>query len=267
MHIEYHQPESLDEIQDLRGQYLHTLVAPMDGMWESSIIAHATYWKIKYEGHIAGYFCIDSTNCLLQFYLTEAYQSFAQGIFPFILKKEGIKRAIVSTLEPFYLSLCLDFHRNLSIHSYLFRDSQMRELSFPQLKDTIFKQAKKEELEEVVRFYEENTEGNQDWIPPFVERLINQSQLFVLRDHQKILGTGECIISQKQKPYADLGMIVAKNYRKMGIGTYILIQLKNHCYNLGYKPICSCTFENIASKRAIEKAGFISHYRILNITF
>jgi hypothetical protein len=36
-----------DTIQQFRDDYLHTLVAPMDGMWESTVIAHATFWEIQ----------------------------------------------------------------------------------------------------------------------------------------------------------------------------------------------------------------------------
>jgi predicted acetyltransferase len=47
----------------------------------------------------------------------------------------------------------------------------------------------------------------------------------------------------------------------------MLIQLKKHCYEAGWKPICSCAADNRASKKAIEKAGFISEQTMVEITF
>ena len=78
--------------------------------------------------------------------------------------------------------------------------------------------------------------------------------------------SGECIPSQKQPPYADLGMVVARSYRGRGLGSFLLTRLKKHCYEAGWKPICSCEASNRASKKAIEKAGFLSELMV-TITF
>ena len=66
-------------------------------------------------------------------------------------------------------------------------------------------------------------------------------------------------------PYADLGMVVARSYLGRGLGSFMLTQLKKHCYEAGWRPICSCEVSNGASKKAIEKAGFISEQRIVKI--
>jgi hypothetical protein len=71
--------EHSDVIQ-LRNDYLCTLVAPTDGMWESVAIAHANFWEIQYQEQRVGHFCIDSNNYLLRFYLLETYQARSQEI-------------------------------------------------------------------------------------------------------------------------------------------------------------------------------------------
>jgi GNAT superfamily N-acetyltransferase len=118
-----------------------------------------------------------------------------------------------------------------------------------------------------VRFYQANTEGPGEWIEPFLNAHLNREELFVLYDQQTLVAAGECIPSQNQPPYADLGMVVARLYRGRGVGSFLLTQLKSHCYEAGWKPICSCEASNRASKKAIEKAGFISEQRIVKITF
>src|SRR5258708_27972342 len=115
------QLEHSDVIQQLRDDYLRTLVAPMDGMWESAIIAHATFWEIQDREQHAGYFCLDSDNYLLRFHLLENYQTWAQEIFRWIVSTYNIQHAITSTLEPLYFSLCLDVQKSITLHSYLFR--------------------------------------------------------------------------------------------------------------------------------------------------
>jgi len=253
-------------IQQLRDDYLRTLTAPMDGMWENAIIAHATFWEIQDQEQRGGYFCLDADQNLLRFHLLENYLDRAQEIFQQIISTHNIQHALASTIEPLYFSLCLDVQKNTTPHSYLFRDNQPRELSSG-LSKSLFRKAERRELAGIVRFYQANTEGPGEWIEPFLNARLQREELFVLYDQQTLVATGECIPSQKQPPYADLGMVVARSYRGRGVGSFLLTQLKKHCYEMGWKPICSCEASNRASKRAIEKAGFISEQRIVKVTF
>src|SRR6266702_6850745 len=102
------QRESSELIQQRRDDYLRTLVAPMDGMWKGVFIDRAAFWEIQDRGQYAGYFCIGSDNELLRLYLLENYQDRAQEIFGWIISTYSIQYAITSTIEPLYLSLCLD---------------------------------------------------------------------------------------------------------------------------------------------------------------
>ena len=105
-----------------------------------------------------------------------------------------------------------------------------------------------------------NREDAEEFVPLFWEA-------FLLTDNNEILGTGECRISETQKPFADIGMITNNRHRRLGIGAFLLAQLKEYCYSQQVKPICSCAFDNIASRKTIEKAGFVTQHRILNIQF
>ncbi len=260
------QLEHFDTIQQLRDDYLRTLVAPMDGMWESTVIASATFWEIQDQEQRAGYFCVSSHQELLRFHLWDNYLDRAEAIFHWIISHYSIQQAFVSTIEPLYFSLCLDVQKNIMLHSYLFRDHQSRDLSSG-LGKSLFRKAEKRELDDIVRFYQANTEGPGEWIEPFLHTRLNRGELFVLYEQQTLIAAGECIPSQQQPPYADLGMVVARSYRGRGVGSFLLTQLKKHCYEMGWRPICSCEAANRASKRAIEKAGFISEQRIVKVTF
>lgn len=260
------QLESFETIQQLNDGYLRTLVAPMDGMWENAVIPQAAFWEIRDGEQRAGYFCIDSNNYLLRFSLLADYQSQAQEIFGWILSIYNIQHAITSTIEPLYFSLCLDIQKSIALHSYLFRDHKRVELP-PGFDKSIFRKAEKKELDDIVSFYRKNTEGPGEWIEAFVKKRLDHEELFVLHEQQTLIATGECISSQKQPPYADLGMVVAQSHRGRGLGSSMLIHLKNHCYDVGWKPICSCAADNRASKKAIEKAGFLSEQRMLKVTF
>lgn len=262
----YIQLEQPDVIEHIRFDYLRTLTAPMDGMWENAIISSATFWEIQVREQHAGHFCLDYNNCLLRFHLLEEYQAQAQEIFRELISTFKIQHAITSTIEPLYFSLCLDVQKSVTPLSYLFRDHRRTESSVDWSEST-FRIAEKRELENIVPFYQEQALSPGEWIEAFVHTRLERAELFVWYHQQTLAAIGECIPSQRQPPYADLGMIVAQEYRGRGLGRSILIQLKQHCYEMGWKPICSCSADNLASKKAIEKAGFLSEQRMVKMTF
>ena len=96
---------------------------------------------------------------------------------------------------------------------------------------------------------------------------MDEHHIFVLREEGKLIATSECRTSKTQQPYADLGMIVAEEYRRKGVGNYILARTKAFCYDQNLSPICSCEADNIGSKKAITKAGFVSRHRIVLTEF
>lgn len=264
--IRFLQRDRSDIIQQFRSDYLQTLLAPMDGMWERRIMSHATFWVIQDQERYIGHFCLDSSNSLLRFHLTKEYQAQAQEIFQRIIATYELQSAITSTIEPLYFALCLDFQKRVTPQSYLFRDQVRLQIPTDLLTHSLRK-AEKGEFKTLVRFYQENTAGPGEWIEPFLRDHLDREEVFVCFSQHALVATGECIPSQSQPPYADLGMVVAQTHRGRGLGRSVLLHLKEHCYREGWKPICSCAVDNPASKKAIERAGFLSEHRIVKITF
>jgi predicted GNAT family acetyltransferase len=58
-------------------------------------------------------------------------------------------------------------------------------------------------------------------------------------------------------------MWVNPQYRRQGIATKIISYLKNNCIDSNQRPICGCAYENFASQKTLEKAGFVSKYKLL----
>jgi GNAT superfamily N-acetyltransferase len=55
----------------------------------------------------------------------------------------------------------------------------------------------------------------------------------------------------------DVGMVVAKPFRRQGFGAYIIRHAKAHVLTRGLRPVCGCAFENRASRKTLERAGFV----------
>lgn len=64
-------------------------------------------------------------------------------------------------------------------------------------------------------------------------------------------------------PYGDLYMEVDRSKRRRGFGTFIVQELKRICREGGRVPAARCRAENVASRRALERAGMFPCARIL----
>jgi len=64
----------------------------------------------------------------------------------------------------------------------------------------------------------------------------------------------------------DLGVGILPQWRRRGLGEQIVRHLKQVCLReLGVRPVCGCAVENIASRRTLERAGFLAHHRLLEL--
>ncbi len=71
------------------------------------------------------------------------------------------------------------------------------------------------------------------------------------------------ILFHYNRPYGDLYMDVTEPFRRRGLGSYLIQELKRECYNLGAVPAARCNPANVASRRTLQKAGFVPCGQIL----
>lgn len=71
------------------------------------------------------------------------------------------------------------------------------------------------------------------------------------------------ILYHYNRPYGDLWMEVAEPFRGRGYGTYVVQELKRICRESGSIPCARCNTGNIASRRTLQKAGFVPCAHIL----
>lgn len=70
-----------------------------------------------------------------------------------------------------------------------------------------------------------------------------------------IAGTGG-ILFHYNRPYGDIYMAVAEPFRRRGLGSYVVQELKRICYEGGSVPAARCNPKNMASRKTLQKAGF-----------
>ncbi len=78
----------------------------------------------------------------------------------------------------------------------------------------------------------------------------------------KIAATGG-ILFHYNRPYGDIYMTVAEPFRRRGLGSFLVQELKRVCYERGNIPAARCNPTNIASRKTLQKAGFVPCGHIL----
>lgn len=261
--IKIYSVSSIDELQELREEYGKRLPFAQDlnieeNIWDSK------YYKIEYDSRTVGYAIIDTKQTLWEFYLEEKVHMHSQDIFQYLIDMKYIEAAECKTYDYLLMSLCHDFQRASEGSAYLFRDYS--EIGYPdnRFADITIRLADMEDYDklEVLNQMDEDVEFFYD-----LKKEINNQEVLVFLKENYLLGAGTFKKIWKDQSYRDIGMVVAKEHRKKGLGTFILIQLKEYCDRHDLASVCGCWYYNYASKRTLEKAGFITKHRVIHFTF
>ena len=258
---------SADDLADLRRAYLASLAAPFDGMWDA-FATTSRHRELRSAGERAGYFCVNDEGMILQLYVVEPFESSAAELFAAVVSRDEVKGAMVSTADPLFLGLCLDLHREVTVHTYLYQDHDRGEPAFAAAAETTLDVVEADELDAIAELQRASLDQDPgDWLVGYLENLIARRELYALRLGGEVLGTGEARVSDSQPPFADLGVITMRRHRGQGVASHILWLLKRLCRDRDLVPICSTTADNPAARRAIARAGFVSRHRILEVAF
>ncbi len=84
----------------------------------------------------------------------------------------------------------------------------------------------------------------------------------VVEVESKVAATGG-ILFHYNRPYGDIYMEVAEPFRRRGLGSFLVQELKRLCYAGGNVPAARCNPGNLASRRTLQKAGFVPCGHIL----
>ena len=254
---------SLDEIQDQRNMYLNELPY-VQGLNTEENVWMCQYYKIKINSACVGYICVDSEKTLWEFYLVEAAQIYAQEVFKFLIEMNYMIAAESKSYDNLLMSLCFDYHKSAACNAYLFRDDSDIKDSSDKFEHINMRLATKDDIKtlaEINRFAE-----NVDFFFNLEEE-IQKQEIYIFHANGELYGAGTCKRINQGMNYYDIGMIVPEKHRRNGLGTYIIIKLKEYCYQNNKIPVCECYYYNNPSKKTLERAGFISKHRMIRFEF
>ncbi len=82
----------IELLSPLKHQYIESLSGPLDGMWLTGFLPSSAHYGLYDGDQLAGYFCINDQDYLLQFYLDEQHKHLAASVFQLILNEESLPK-------------------------------------------------------------------------------------------------------------------------------------------------------------------------------
>jgi GNAT superfamily N-acetyltransferase len=196
------------------------------------------------EGRIAGYGLVanqhypDTVN---EFYTLPAYQAAALPMFRRLLEVSQAAKIRAQTNDRLMLLMLYDCAADITSDTILFEDALTTHLTCP---TGILRKVSEADKE---RLFEHKHEPGGDWM---------------IESDGVAVATGGALFHYNP-PYGDLFMEVHESYRRRGFGSYLLQELKRICYEMGKPPAARCNVSNVASRKALQKAGLLPCGRLL----
>lgn len=172
---------------------------------------------------------------LFEFYLLPRLRDRAFDFFAALLAASRVRRLEIQSNDSLITAMLHTFARDVVSDAILFEDGVAT--AHP-LDGAVFRRATPEDA---TRYCPDRPETVGPW---------------VLDLDGAIVATGG-VLFHYNRPYGDLYMEVAEPRRRQGFGTRIVQELKRLCYQQGNQPAARCNPSNVASRKTLQKAGFV----------
>jgi len=258
--VNVEQLDSMNAIEHFRKNYLDDLFEAQELFLELQI-HKANIFLITLGSTPIGYFLVDKASTLLEYYVIHTYIDQVDRIFEEIIHAFSIKKALCKSFDHTFLSCCVGVQKQTKAIGILCREYEEQPLPHP-TRDIVIRFAAQEDEQHIAAINEEIFDHEDE-----IREVIKKHNMFIFEHGSNIIGFGIFQQVIPGRPDYDIGMLVDRSYRRQGYGAYIIRYLVDYCKRHNYRPICGCAIENEASRRCLERVGYIARYRLLECTF
>lgn len=246
------------EIEPLRIKYLDSLPVFQE-LYMEWLVKKADCYKIYRNANTAGYFIISADKILLEFYLKQEFIKECENVFQEMLNKCFFKKAYCKSFDSVLLKCCLSLSCKHKVIGTLFRDRIDNDNA--NLSEFTVKIATRQDIDTLILFKDGLYESEEELCYMVANKIIH-----MFFDGNDLVGCGFLIKVHDNYEFRDIGMWVNTPFRNSGIAVKIISYLKKVCADNAYIPICGCDKNNIASRKTLEKNGFISKYDLIEFS-
>jgi len=244
------------KIESLRNNYLDQLYEAQE-LYLEMIVETSDYYLIVEEKTI-GYFVLTKDNTLVEFFLISQKIPDAEALFKALLDYFEIKKVWCKSFDSLLLKCCLPLHSKTSYVGYSFRD--YLKPSANEKSQLSFRLAREEDIPVISKIKSGLFDTDEE-----IRYTVSNKNMFIYSHEDEFIGCGIFQPAVKGRKHYDIGMLVHPDIRKRGYGTMIIRHLADYCEKNNWVPVCGCAFENTASRKTLEKAGFISKHNLIEL--
>jgi GNAT superfamily N-acetyltransferase len=178
---------------------------------------------------------------LFEFYVLPQHRSFCFDLFEALLSVSEPRFMEIQSNDPLLAVMLHTYARDIASESIVFHDKARTMLSADGAT------LRRITSEEETRAHIEQRQGGPQWVLELDGNVVAQGG----------------ILFHYNRPYGDIYMEVAEAFRRRGLGSYLVQELKRAAYDLGSVPCARCNPANLPSRRTLQKAGFIPFAHML----
>ena len=238
---------SVDEILSLRELYRQEMNCQIihDSLHTRS--GWTNPYLLRVDGVEAGYGSMaiggpwNGKPTLFEFFVFPAFRTRVFDLFRVLLSVSGAEAIETQSNDSMLTTMLHTFSQSVKSESILFHDKVMTGHAIP---GAVVRKKRDDDNEQIAQ---QQLDGDSSW---------------VLELNGVIAATGG-ILMHYNRPYGDIYMKVGEAFRRRGIGAFVVQELKRICYERGDVPAARCRVDNEASRKTLQKAGFVPCGHIL----
>jgi GNAT superfamily N-acetyltransferase len=203
-------------------------------------------YVLRVDGETVGYGSVggsppEAKDMVNEFFVRPDARRAALPLFRQLVKTSGARRIEAQTNDLLLSLMLYDCAVDLTSERILFADGATTVYPPPEVELRRIADAERE------RVFPHTVEPIGDW---------------GLERGGEIVATGG-ILRHYNPPYGDIYMEVAASYRRQGLGSYLVQELKRICYEGGVIPAARCHQDNVGSRLTLQRAGLLPCARIV----
>lgn len=241
-------------LKKLREEYLSELPESQE-LFLELFIRKGEYYIFEFEDKPAGYVILNE-KIIYEYHTKKEFYSYRKELFDSVITKLNSESIFVKSFDYNLMNCCLLHNYKYSVDGFLFREYKKKGKD---KRRTKYRLADKDDLQSIIMVNDTFFENEDE-----VDYFLRKKNLYLFYNKEILIGVGLIHKINEYGNFCDIGMLVNPDFRKKGYGTEIISVLVDICKLNGMIPVCGCGVDNIASKKTLEKAGFINNYLMLN---
>lgn len=246
-------PAAFADLRDLRADYLASLPEPQEFHCER-LSREGRPFLITQAGEVLGYVITDGASTLVEFHAA------GSKLFDAFVEQAGIRRVLCKSFDDPLHSACTGRAAQSTTKGLLYR--RIVDPAFTPDPAIRIRLANEHDVPVILAaddgFFRDDVEAIS---------YARAGKLFLCEAEASLAGCGLLQRVTPDREAYDIGMMVVPARRRRGLGRHIVHHLVHLCLSIGKRPIAGCDVANLASRRCLESAGFLSEHRLIEFSW